>query len=453
MFTHYYRYKERYQSKIIKDDIRLKIVYPTDEHAMITTGHDFYVIGSFHGINVHSEAELKVELIKLDTGEVVRTVTAGKKDDRAGMKVDYPGIESTDNVETIRSCGMPDLVYDPKEPESFWYTWNKAYYTDDVFAALVYGGTCRLEHTCPYDQNGKKLNPIEAGYYELRVSLDNKDEIISSAKTLWFAEGKKEIILSRFSPDAHVECVKQFVEENEFESFTDPYAGIWDTQYFAIDWPVKAWVEIPARWHFGDAQEYESGTVHFFNYNISEACISWKTEIGTMLAKQRDCVDNMTRLVTYFYKEGCPEQGIYATAAERLEIMPPENYVQITKKKIIAGDKGWQLMIDGICKPLPAQTEAISNCAYEIKNRVAVLDYALFEDGEEVPFAVYEGMPTGVISEKTDAPDENLLLHVKHQLIIKENVSGKKLLVLVTARDRQGNAVEQQKHTVELDAC
>lgn len=433
--------------------MRLKIVYPTDDHSMITTGHDFYVIGSFQGISVHSEAELKVELIKLDTGEVIRTVTADKKDNRDGIKADYQGIESADDIETIRNCGMPDLVYDPQEPESFWHTWNKAYYTDKVFAALVYGGVCRLEHTNPYDQNGKIIYPIEAGYYELRVSLDNKDEIISSAKTLWFTEGKKEIILSRFSPDAHVECVKQFVKEKGFESFTDPYAGIWDTQYFAIEWPVKAWVEIPDRWHFGDAQEYESGTVHFFNYNISEACISWKTEIGTMLAKQYDCVDNMTRMITYFYKKGCPDQETYTTAAECLEIMLPENYVQITKKKLTIDNKRCQLIIEGICKPLPSQTEAISNCAYEIKNRVAFLDYALFEDCAEIPFAVYEGNATGVINKKNDAPDEKLLLHFKHHLIISEKLFDKKLQVLMTAKDLCGNTVEQQKHSVEIDEC
>lgn len=145
MFTHYYRYKERYLSEVIAADERLEIVYPTDEHSMITVGHDFYVIGSFHGIEVSSEAELKVELIKLDTRETIRTVFAKKKDDREGINVNYAGIETADDAETVRGCGMPDLVYDPQNPESFWYTWNKAYYTDQVFSALIYGGTCQSD--------------------------------------------------------------------------------------------------------------------------------------------------------------------------------------------------------------------------------------------------------------------------------------------------------------------
>lgn len=451
MFTHYYRYKERYLSEVIAADERLEIVYPTDEHSMITVGHDFYVIGSFHGIEVSSEAELKVELIKLDTRETIRTVFAKKKDDREGINVNYAGIETADDAETVRGCGMPDLVYDPQNPESFWYTWNKAYYTDQVFSALIYGGTCQSDEICPYDQFGKKLLPVEEGYYELRVSLNNHGEIISSAKTVWFTEGKKEIILSRFSPDIHVERVRQFVEEEGFESFTDPYAGIWDTQYFSMGWPVKAWVEIPARWHFGDAQEYESGTVHFFNFNISEACISWKTEIGTMLAKERNCVDNPARLLTYFYENGCPDPEKKNGSIGKLGIMQPENYFQITQKVIVMEDKKRVLKIEGICKPLPSDTAKISGCAYEIKNRVAYFDYHLFLENEDVPFWSSEGNKTGVVIEKTDAPDEFLILHVKHQLVIDSCDFEDKVRVVVAAKDLYGNIVEQQEHTVFLE--
>lgn len=449
MFIHYYKYKTKYISEEIAVDERLKIVYPTDEHSMITVGHDFYVIGSFRGIEVSSEAKLKVELRKLDTGEVIRTVAAGKKDHRDGIYVDYSGIETEDDRETVRSCGMPDLVYDPEDPESFWYTWNKAYFTDRVFSALVYGGTCKLERTCPYDQFGKELQPIEEGYYELRVSLDNDGEIISSAKTLWFTEGKKEIVLSRFSPDNHLARVHQFVEEEGFEPFTDPYAGIWDTQHFAVEWPVKAWVEIPARWHFGDAQEYESGRVHFFNYNISEACVSWKTEIGTMIAKERECVDNQGRLLTYFYENGDPDSEQKEAAAGKLGVMKPYTYFQITGKEIRAEDEKWVLKIEAICKPLPTETRQISGCAYEMQNRVAYFDYQLF--GAETGKLIWtsEGNETGVISQKTDGPDEFLILHVSHRLTMEaKDLSGDMRLV-ITAKDLQGNRIEQQTHMLQ----
>lgn len=442
MFTHYYRYKEKYISKVIADDERLRIVYPTDEHSMITVGHDFYVIGSFHGIEVSSNAKLKIELIRLDTREVIRTVFTDKKDNCEGMNVEYAGIETADDEQTVRSCGMPDLVYDPENPASFWYTWNKAYFTDGVFSALIYGGTCQMGQIYPYDQFGKKLFPIKEGYYELRVTLHNDGEIISSAKTVWFTEGKKEIILSRFSPDVHVERIQRFVREEGFESFTDPYAGIWDTQYFDMDWPVKAWVEIPGRWHFGDAQEYMSGTVHFFNYNISEACISWKTEIGTMIAAERKCIDDPQRLLTYFYKNGSPDL--------ELEIMQPGKYFEITHKNVTEEGKNKILEIDGICKPLPADTEAISECVYEIKNRVAYIDYYLFDEKTNSLLWKSEKNRTGVISPKTDAPDEFLILHVEHKLHICECELDGMIRMCAVAKDLYENIVDRQEYVLNL---
>jgi len=52
MFIQYYKYHKRYHSAYIVKDPRLTIVYPADEHAMITAEHDFYVIGTFDGIKV-----------------------------------------------------------------------------------------------------------------------------------------------------------------------------------------------------------------------------------------------------------------------------------------------------------------------------------------------------------------------------------------------------------------
>lgn len=444
MFTHYYRYKSKYLAKVISADERLKIVYPTDEHSMITVGHDFYVIGTFHGLEISSDAELKVELKELETETVVRTVSVNKKDNRAGINVHYAGIETAEEEEVIRSCGMPDLVYDPEKPESFWHTWNKAYYTDQVFSALIYGGTCQLEGICPYDQFGNKLTPLKEGYYELRVTLKNNGEYISSAKTVWITEGQKEIILSRFSPDLHVERVKQFVDEEGFEAYTDPYAGIWDTQFFSIDWPVKAWVEIPARWHFGDAQEYESGTVHFFNFNISEACVSWKTEIGTMLAKDRDCVDNPERLLTYYYKNGCPDIEIEHTPAGTLGIMEKNQYFSITRKTISKAGTNTLLEIEAICKPLPSDTNPVSGCAYDIENRLEYMDYHFYSEDSEHAFFISQDNKIGVISEKEDAPDELLVLHAHHKIIVASWPSDKTIRIVVTAKDSQGQVWEQQ---------
>lgn len=447
MFIHYYRYKERYVSKTTAADERLTIVYPTDPHAMITTGHDFYVIGTFQGIKLQADARLQIELIELASGKKVRTVFTEKKDNREGMNVHYAGIETQEDMETVRSCGMPDLVYDPADPVSFGYTWNKAYYTDHVFSALICGGTCQLDGMCPYDQFGERLQPLAEGYYELKVTLENEGERIASSKTIWLTDGKKEIILSRFSPDTHVARVQEFVRTEGFEAFTDPYAGIWDTQYFSIDWPVKAWVEIPERWHFGDAQEYESGTVHFFDYNISQVSISWKTEIGTMLAKDRTCVNNPKRLLTYFYENGAPDVKTEQIPAGTMNIMAPGQYFQITNQNMCVEGRNPVLHIEAICKPVEADTEQLSVCAYEPLNRVAYFDYSFFQEQEDMPFFVSTDHKTGVISEKADAPDEFLILHVRHRIELPECPEGT-VCVRITARDLYGEAVEMQEHDI-----
>lgn len=443
MFIQYYRYKTRYRAEILRSDPHLSIRYPADEHAMITAGHDFYVIGTIQDFTPEPDAILKAELISRETGEVLRTVWTGRKDFREGINTSYAGIVSGDTREVIRSSGMPDLVYDPEYPESFWYCWNKAYYTDHEFAVLISGGCCWLDGCRGYDQDGRLLSPIPEGYYELRVTLQSGDDTLISSKTLRMARGQKEVILSRFSPESHVGRVRRFAREEGFEEFTDPYAGIWDTQYFSFPWPVKAYIEIPARWHFGDAQEYESGRVHFFNYNISEKCVGWKTEVGTMLAGEKDCVDDPDRLVTYYYREGAP--GAHADqCGSPLEVMAPGHYAAVTSAVWEPAGKGMHLTLEAVCKPLPVSPRPVTGCAYEVPDRIAVLDYAFYREGEEEPFLTVTDCRTGILQPLPDAPAEQLLLQVHHEIDVLGCGPAEKISLLLQARDC-GGAVRDSK--------
>lgn len=443
MFIQYYRYAEKYHAQHIKEDKRLQIVYPTDEHGIMTAEHDFYVIGRFDGVEAAPDARLEVKLVECASKKTLRTVTAQIRDNQKGICTDYPGMVTEEPESVIRSCGMPDLVYDPEHPDTLWDTWNKAYYTDRYFTALIYGGTCQRDKINRKDQFGAELEPLREGVYELHVSLDNGNEIISSAKTLMLATGHKEIILSRFSPAAHVDMVEQFAAEEGFEAFTDPYAGIWDTRYFSLDWPVAAYIEIPEKWHFGDAQEYQSGTVHFFNYNISESCISYEVELPSMLAGDQGCADNPRRLLTYYYREGDPREsgGISST----FEILPPHRYVAVTGQKLEYRDSEWYLSLKAVCKLLPSTVTKLSkgDCYYRIDNRITRLDY-YFSGSENVdpldePIRMAAGMSRG----------ENLILQVENELPIDPKWYGREVWVQIMAVDRY--EVVRDKVVFKLD--
>ncbi len=431
MFIQYYRYAEKYHTQHIKEDRRIQIAYPTDEHGIMTAAHDFYVIGRFKGVEVAPDARLEVKLVECASGKTVRTVTAQVKDNQRGICASYPGMVTEEPESVIRSCGMPDLVYDPEQPETLWDTWNKAYYTDRYFTALIYGGICQRDRVNRKDQFGAELEPLGEGVYELHVSLDNGDEIISSAKTLRLATGHKEIILSRFSPEAHVDMVEQFAAEEGFEAFTDPYAGIWDTRFFSMDWPVAAYIEIPEKWHFGDAQEYQSGTVYFFNYNISESCISYEVELPSILAGDQGCVDNPRRLLTYYYRNGDPcEGGRFGSGT--FDILPPHRYVAVTGKKLEFRDSEWYLSLKAVCKVLSSTVtkHPKGDCYYRIDNRIAGLDYYFCETEHAGPLDDPIRREAGV------SDGENLILQVENELPIDPKWYGREVWVRIMALDQ-----------------
>lgn len=89
--------------------------------------------------------------LKDNTGEVIRSVSTSIKDNKDGLDINYELLSyyGSDRDELRDSC-MPDLVYDPDNPESFKDTWIKCYYNDQNFTVLIYGGT--------YD---KDINPCD----------------------------------------------------------------------------------------------------------------------------------------------------------------------------------------------------------------------------------------------------------------------------------------------------
>ncbi len=410
MFIQYYRYRSRYRCEQLRQDPHLKIAYPADEHGMITAAHDFYVIGNFVDCTIDEAAVLTVELVERESGNVVRTVRTNRKN--GPLLASYSGIVSEETAEAIGSSGMPDLAYDPEDAASIGYTWNKAYYCDTGFSALIYGGSFGRDRICQNDQFGNPLKPLAEGFYEVRVTLENAGEQYVSSKTIRLATGQKEIVLSRFSPKEHVEIVERFVQEQGFEPFTDPYAGIWDPQYFSCPWHSDAYIEIPERWHWGDAQEYESGVVHCFQHNISEACVSYRIEIANMLRQSADCVNQPDRLRFYYYPAG--KAALERTAGEQLALMPPGRYAFFTGMQRENG----MLRVRAAFKPIPSAVEQIQGCEYRILNRIARVDYILH--GGDGACIRIEDQQVGIRKQKEDQTEEYLVLESEHALPLQD---------------------------------
>ncbi len=437
MFIQYYRYLSRYHCEPIRHDPHLQIVYPADEHGIITAAHDFYVIGTFADCIVEDCAKLTVELLELSSGEAVRTVQTNRKN--GPLFADDPGIVTNETKQAVMSSGMPDLAYDPQDPDSFFYTWNKAYLCDTGFSALIYGGSYGKDRIVQNDQFGRPLQPLQEGFYEVRVTLETGGQRYVSAKKIKLACGHKEIILSRFSPPQHVEIVERFAAEQGFEPFTDPYAGIWDPQYFACPWPSKAYLEIPARWHWGDAQEYESGMVHCFDYNISEPCVSYQIEIANLLRKDANIVDQLDRLKFYYYPAGMP--ALSRRAGEQLEVFGQGKYAVITQ----AVQENGQLRIQAVYKPIPSAVRQIEGCEYAICNRIAHVEYVLQDpDGRRTVSAPH---PVGVWKSKDDDTSEFLVLQSDHVIPAQTAVPGTTLTMI--ARDIDGAIWDEVTRVLE----
>lgn len=151
----------------------IDLIYPSSYQKTICPKRDFYVIGEFlDGVSIPQDAVCDVKFISNETGELLRQVYSTQKDFKEGMYVDYQGFEYDGDRETLRNACMPDLMYDGKDLNTFKDTWRKCYFNDDVFTAIVYGGTY-LQDVNQYDQNGKELKEFPEGNYTLNITVEN----------------------------------------------------------------------------------------------------------------------------------------------------------------------------------------------------------------------------------------------------------------------------------------
>lgn len=427
MFNQYRKENIPFESEIIRQEGCIKIAYPASKHSTYVAGQDFYVIGYFSGKVQDENAKLRIRL-KDEEGNCIRYVETDKRDNYQGIFVDAPGIISENTREEIKYSGMPDLVYDPDNPESYYYTWNKAFFTEDVFSALIYGGSYGVDEIFQYDQKGKKLQPLLEGIYKIQVEVIQKNETWITEMTVRIANHTKEIIMSRYTSPEHMKNIEYFAEKNGFEAYTDPYAGIWDTQYFSFQWPSSVTIEIPSRWYWADSQEYLTDVVHCFDYMISEKCISYEVEVGSMLNCNAKRMDQEVDCHTYYYEHGNPEKD------NRFEEFKSGHYLAVTGIHVNVTEGIPVLEINTTCKVIPSEVERIFGCHYKIKNRIAylVITCVSEESNEE---EITEKLPTGIDRIIDEKNEERLILESSHKVLLKKNWWNKKVKITLQAID------------------
>ena len=443
----------------------LTVTFPSAAQTTICQGRDFYVIGRID-TDIHVPDRAKMELRLTDaSGTVYRDVSADVKDNRQGLYVDYDQISYSGDREELRGACIPDLVYDPAQPETFTYTWNKCYYTDDRYAAVIHGGTYSRD-TSPYDQNGKKLEPLPEGGYTLSIELTDGQQLLASATQQLVIGDLKDKVLSRFSPDDHMARVQAYAGERGYTLFLDPFPGYWNTSMFLPDWGMDYELEIPAKWALADREEYHGGRVHFFIYNVTENSTSYSVEIGQMELDQ--ALDDPARLECLYYDIGEPflpntgTDGTFTPFAQNAPVVftrvdrdipgSRDNYLDLavlpdTQSDLDLSDgviasPGQQLSLYGVCKPI--QSLGIThhdNETFDLPNRVYLIDYYLDYGGH------WDTIEKEIGLTRRSSPDNTStsILEFKHDLLITEDMKGQDVKVHYTVRDAYGNMLVLMK--------
>lgn len=275
----------------------LTIQYPSISQTTIAQGRDFYIIGQITKL-LPDNSSMNVNVRERVTGNIVRNVHAQVKNNEKGMYVDYPNISITGDKEAFRKSCMPDLVYDGTDLNSFANSCIKAYFTDNVFTCLIYGGT-PVEDVSPYDENGIKMDVLPFGDYVIEVtigpysvSMDIRIDDIANK------------ILARFHPMNHRQNVIDEAEKMGYTMFLDPFPGYWDTQMFNPEWGVNYIADNPRRWKQNDALEYKGGRIQTYIYDTKASSTSFSVELGYM--QYNGVVENPERIAVHYYDSGDP---------------------------------------------------------------------------------------------------------------------------------------------------
>ena len=391
------------------DQYQMTLLYPSTPQLTICRGRDFYVVGDFaDNLEIPNDAKLQITVTSKKTGKTVRTIYTNIKNNYQGMNVNYAGLNVEDgDREAYRYSMMPDLVYDPQKPASFKYTWNKACYSDEHFTCVVYGGEYNHD-VWHFDQYDKWIGALPEGDYTLAVTLNDDGEQLAWYKTQITIGSTSDKVLSRFSPEYHMENVSLYSNWKGYTLLLDPFPGYWNMPMFFPEWENNQFVgQIRQRWALADRQEYKTGRIHIFNYNITETSTSYSVEIGQLAYDK--VLNNPSRVQYCFYDTGNVygnfvetdpdlDYPVYFTRIDHDALNTSDNVVDLRVSDIIndatnhpepgttvQGSCGETVYFNGACYVLqPPKTQLLTDTesfSMNNANSVSYLYYEILKDG------------------------------------------------------------------------
>ncbi len=378
---------------------------------------------------------------------------------------------------------MPDLVYNTENPASFYYTWNKAYFSDKTFTAYLPGGIY-TEDLSLIDKNGVALGLLKEGNYKIIVKLiDECGNLLGSTSKLITVGHANDRILARFSPANHFEKVSEFAKLNKFEIFLDPFPGYWSPSGFISELKDSSlFAEILPKWRLADALEYQDGLSHFVIYNVSSNSATYNVEIGTLQHQQ--VINNPNRLQSYYYEYGEPE--LFSKLKSNIVPFPQNDKLQITRvdnsgmismaefqsrKKNYIDDSTFskiqsydtnivdgivakgneQISFNGVVTPIQNTVNEVvklTDGTYQIKNKIASVRYTIVDDksGE-----IYSQQTESVgLDRMMGSRVRNSILEFRHDLRISNDLVGKDVSVTIVAMDSNGMIVDGTSEQIDL---
>ena len=273
--------------------VKLSIEIPSVYETVLESGRDFYVAGRIDREGI-SPADLPID-IRVEVAEAglmrdgiripLRTVeshvdrTSGLTP-RRDIWFRYEGKAPWTKLspEELMASPPPDLVYRHGDPQSFYDPRLKAAVTEEGYAALVQGG-----NTKDFDSDYKKLyrDDLEWKYYRVTVSAISGGRVLAERYVDVMLGSVPDKMLARFSPPTHMKKVTEFAAARGYRIYGDPFPGYWFRG-------LPGTYEIPLRWRFNDALEYNSGRVHAVLYNIPERrSASQEVELGRIAFEGR----------------------------------------------------------------------------------------------------------------------------------------------------------------------
>ena len=408
--------------------VTLSVAAPSENARILAPGRDFYAIVSIDRAGKNPEQEpfnVRFELYRDGVLAPMRTVTS-TVDDGTGLtplnavKTDYEHGWTPGTAPDILASPPPDLVYNPALPVSFYDATIKAVVTLHYAAALIQGG-----HTKTFDTNYPAIytRDLDEGAYTLKATAVGAAgaELATVSVPLTFGSVPDKII-SRFSPEKHMENVTAFAQKNNSHIYNDLFPGYWDASALPHGGiPGTLFYEIVRRWRPNDLLEYMNGTIRAVVYNIHGTSTTQSVELGGLGYAGRL---GSNSILWYHYDSGevslVYDLGNGQAASKLGTIVPfPDGKRLVLVRAEIRGDgqteppasdyvyspeladktvdwnvadgvavKPKQLLsLFGVVKPIqPALDDVVANDdgTYTMNNRIATVRYTLLDGTQEM---------------------------------------------------------------------